>query len=177
MKINKKLIKMIFGISLLSFLVLSIAWAALAPGKKAPDFKLESTSGKQITLAQLKANPAKKGSYRVVLVDFWATWCPPCRESIPFLQKMHDKYSKKGLVVAGISLDDNIQEVKTYAKNNKLKYTLLLDKDKKAAKKYGVSSIPTIFLIDKSGKIKYVHVGLSEDLEKQLEKEIKLLLK
>ncbi|MHB1458907.1 MAG: TlpA disulfide reductase family protein [Armatimonadota bacterium] len=163
---------------LLIFAVITTAFAALTPGKKAPDFTLKSITGKQVTLKQLRTDPLSKKQLKVILIDFWATWCPPCREEVPLLQKLHQKYSKKGLSVVGISVDDNGAEaVKPFAKEYGLKYNMLLDPTAKIAKKYLIRPIPTTYLIDKQGIIRYVHVGFNSSMEKQLEKEINELLK
>lgn len=163
---------------LLIFAFITGAFAALTPGKKAPDFTLKSITGKQVTLQQLRADPFNKKRSRVVLIDFWATWCPPCKEEVPHLQKLHEKYGKKGLSVVGIAVDhDGAVSVKPFAKENGLKYNMLLDPDTKTAKKYLIRPIPTTYIIDRQGIIRYVHVGFNPGMEKQLETEIKELLK
>ncbi|MHB0999334.1 MAG: peroxiredoxin family protein [Armatimonadota bacterium] len=156
---------------------LTAVYAALSAGTKAPEFKLKSINGKTVTLSQLRNDPINKGAKRVVLLDFWATWCPPCRNEVPHLQKLHEKYGKKGLVVVGIALDDGgASDVKPFAKENGLKYTMLVDPAGTTAKKYGVRPIPTTFIIGKDGVIKNMHLGFSPGMEDELEKEIKALL-
>ena len=129
----------------------------------------------------------------VVLIDFWATWCPPCREEIPHLQKLHEKYHSTegngGLVLIGIALErGGVKTLKRFAKEQKLTYILLPESTAKsdtkellktvkgAAKSYKVSGIPTTYIIDAQGVIKKVHVGFSTGTEKELEKEIVELL-
>lgn len=163
---------------LLSIAIFSMAVAALTPGKKAPDFTLKSITGKQVSLQQLRTDQQNKKTPKVVLIDFWATWCPPCKEETPYLQKLHEKYGKKGVSIVGISVDDNGAEaVKPFAKQNGLKYNLLLDPDTKTAKKYLIRPIPTTYLIDRQGIIRYVHVGFDQGMEKQFDTEINELLK
>ena len=178
MKITyRKCLSMIAGV-LLSLVVITSAIAALNPGKKAPDFILKSITGKQVSLQQLRIDPLNKKLPKVLLVDFFATWCPPCKDETPHLQQLHEKYGKKGVSIVGIALDDNGAEaVKPFAKENGLKYNLLLDPDAKAARKYLIRPIPTTYLIDRQGIIRYVHVGFNPGMEKQLETEIKELLK
>jgi peroxiredoxin len=151
--------------------------ANLSNGDKAPDFRLAGLDGKAVKLADLQTD-SKSGTKRVVLLDFWATWCPPCRAETPHLQKLHEKYAKQGLIVVGISQDsDGAKSVRPYAEKNKLTYTQLLDQKHEAARKYGVSSIPTTFVVGRDGKIKSVHLGFAPGMEKRLEEEVVKLLK
>lgn len=156
----------------------STVQAVLSDGKKAPDFKLTSIDGKTISLSDLDKDPAKKGASRVVLLDFWATWCPPCREEAPQLQKLHEKYGKKGLAVVGVALDKGgADDVKPFVKKHKLTYTMLVDPSSRIARQYGIRGIPTTYMIDKKGTIRNVHVGYSAGIGKDLEKEAQALLK
>lgn len=158
-------------------LVVSITQANLSKGDTAPDFRLAGLDGKPVKLTDLQRD-AKKGTKRVVLLDFWATWCPPCRAEVPHLQRLHEKYGRKGLVVVGISQDaDGAKAVKPFADKHKLTYVQLLDQKHEAARKYKVGPIPTTYIIGPDGKIKSVHLGYVPGMEKALEEEIKSLLK
>mgnify|MGYP001077504930 CR=1 FL=1 len=167
---------------LLLVLVLAVAvtglQANLTSGSKAPDFKLRDLDGKEKKFADIQKDPKKKGANRVVLLDFWATWCPPCRAEVPHLQKLHEKYGKKGLVIVGVAQDsDGAKAVKPFAAKNKLTYVNLVDPKHEVARKYKVGPIPTTYLIDRKGVIRYVHLGFAPGMEKDLEEEIKALLK
>jgi len=165
----------------LLFVVLAVALtgvqANLSKGDKAADFKLPGVDGRNVRLSDLQ-KPSKKGAKRVMLLDFWATWCPPCREEVPYLQKLHQKYAKKGLLVVGIAQDsDGAKSVKPFAKKNKLSYLQLVDAKHEAARAYRVGPIPTTYIIDGSGVIRSVHLGFAKGMEKDLEEEIQALLK
>lgn len=137
---------------------------------KAPDFKLDTIDGKTVSLSDYKG--------KVVLVEFWATWCPPCRMTIPEVEKLREKFKGKDLVVLGISIDqgENVREqVKDFVREFKLTFPVLLG-NKKIADLYGVRTIPTLFLLDKNHKVARVYMGYSPDLEEVLEKEIEALL-
>lgn len=137
----------------------------------APDFSLESLTGDMISLSQFKG--------QVVLVDFWATWCPPCRQSIPELVKLQEKYRENGLIILGLSLDDpqqaNNEYLRAFAKHFKINYPILranLD----VVKAYNGNvqmAIPTLFVVARDGKMVDRHVGFSPGA---LEKSIKKLL-
>lgn len=123
----------------------------------APNFKLKNLDGKEISLSQFRG--------RVVVLDFWATWCPPCRMSIPELVQLQKKYRDKGLVVIGISLDDPSESSNMFLKAFKQKFSMnynVLRYDSQVMKDYfGTESpaIPTMFLIDREGRIRDKLVG------------------
>jgi peroxiredoxin len=165
-------------VAALCALVLTAAWAALSKGAKAPDFKLRSIDGKTLTLSQIRKDPNKKGAYRVVLLDFWKTTCPPCLTELPHYQAFSQKYGSKGLAVVGIALDPGgVSDVKPFVQQQKLTYTMLVDPDGIAAGPYGVRYTPTTFIIDKKGIIQAAYVGYMPGLEQTMENQIKALLK
>jgi len=166
---------------LLAFiLVVGIAGlqANLSKGDKSPDFTLPKLDGKEVKLSDLQQNPNKKGEKQVVVLDFWATWCPPCRDETPHLQKLHEKYGKKGLVVVGVAQDsDGAKSVKPFVEKNKLTYVQLIDSKHEVARKYKVGPIPTTYIIDRKGVIRVVQLGFAPGMEKDMEEEIEALLK
>ena len=171
--------KLYIAIGLLAVLVFAVTslQANLSKGDKAPDFRLASLDGKAVSLTDLRKDP-KTGKNRAVVLDFWATWCPPCREETAHLQKLHEKYAEKGLVVVGISVDsDGKNAVKPFVQKNRLTYTQLLDQKHEAARSYRVGPIPTTYFIGRDGKIKSVQLGFAPGMEKGMEEDVKDLLK
>jgi peroxiredoxin len=139
-------------------------------GDMAPDFSLEDLSGNPVSLE------ASKGS--VVVLDFWATWCPPCLMSIPELVDLQQKYGEKGLVILGISLDDPEQisngDLLDFKKRLQINYTILRA-DWKVMEDYfssGDASIPTLFVIDRKGRIVDKHVGFRPGMVEESLKEL-----
>lgn len=170
--------KIVLAVLLLSLMVGTAVYAAIKEGAKAPDFKLESISGKTLSLEEIRKDPKVKGANRVVLLDFWATWCPPCKRELPHLQKLHEKYGKKGLVVVGVAMDrGGMGDVKPFVKEQKLTYTILVDPKGTTKSDYGIQYFPTTVIVDKKGIVRKVHIGYSDGMEKDLEKEILALLK
>jgi thiol-disulfide isomerase/thioredoxin len=132
----------------------------------APDFTLQDLSGKKVTLSGLKGS--------VVLLEFWATWCPPCRASIPGIERLHKTYGNKGLTVLAISFDEGgWDKVRDFVAEHKITYSVLKGTDDVSAK-YLVRMIPAAYLVDKQGIIRKQYMGAGSDEE--LEKEIKALL-
>ena len=113
---------------------------------------------------------------QVVLVDFWASWCEPCKVALPQYNRLYQKYSKKGLVVWGINEDDEKSDGKSFIQEHPVKFPTSYDVEKKLAKKVGLKTMPTSFIIGKDGKVHYVHEGFREGDEAELETLIKKLL-
>jgi peroxiredoxin len=132
----------------------------------APDFTLQDLSGRSVRLADFKG--------KVVLVEFWATWCPPCRESIPAMERMHKTYGSKGLVILSISLDaGDWADVKEFAEAAGITYRVLKGTDE-VMEQYMVRSIPSAFLVNRQGLIAKQYIGGGYD--DYIEKEIRSLL-
>ena len=135
--------------------------------ESAPDFTLKSIDGEEITLSRLRG--------KIVFIDFWATWCAPCRESIPHLVHLYKKYSEKGFEIIGVSVDKKgVDPVRRFAKSLDIPYPIVMapaDLDKQ----YGVSALPTGFLIDKEGRIQEKFVGFSPKISDELDSRISAL--
>lgn len=128
--------------------------------KKAPDFTLDViNSTDSISLSKLRGT--------VVLLDFWATWCPPCKKSLPYLSKLEGKY--KNLKVIAVNIDDDRESALNFIKENNLNLTAVYDADKTVVSAYDIPEMPTAYLIDQYGKIKYTHSGYTEESIKKLE--------
>ncbi len=138
----------------LSFILSLNTLSANTPdNKKAPDFALKTLDGKTVKLSDYKG--------KIVIIDFWATWCPPCRKGIPDLIDLQKNYSKD-LVIVGISLDQErtIKDLKPFIENYGINYPVVLG-DEKVVKDYGgINAIPTSFIVDRKGFIVDSHVGL-----------------
>ena len=113
-----------------------------------------------------------------MLVDFWGTFCEPCKKSFPKLQDLNTKYASSGLSIVGISEDeaDDKDKIPGFADTYGAKFTLGWDEDKSVAKSYKPQTMPSSFLIDKKGVVRYAHVGFHDGEEVEVEKEIKELL-
>jgi len=151
---NKRLIAILVVI-LTAGLVITGCTAGSEPtatvGNVAPDFQLQNLDGQPITLSGLKGNP--------VLINFWATWCGPCVSEMPHLQKIHNEWSDRGLVVLAINIGDSAAEVEQFLHDHNLSLPVLLDTKEVVAQKYGIRPIPTTFFLDKDGIIQVKVIG------------------
>ena len=126
----------------------------------APDFTLKTLDNEEISLSGLRG--------KVVLLDFWATWCGPCRESIPHLVQLQKNYQEKGVQVIGLSVDKGDgSAVRNFVKSMEIPYPVVMTPED-VARNYGVSSLPTTFLIDKEGKIRDKMIGFSSAVASQM---------
>jgi peroxiredoxin len=143
--------------------------AAVTPSAPAPDFTLHSLGGTNLRLQEQRG--------RVVMVNFWATWCAPCRQEMPQLNKLYDKYRASGFVLLGVNIDDDAGRAAEVATKLGLKFPVLLDTDKAVSRSYELSSMPTTVLIDRDGRVRYLHRGYVQGYENLYEQQIRELLK
>lgn len=152
-----------FHAALLAMLFLWAPGLILARADVAPDWSLQDLTGKTVRLSDFKG--------KVVILDFWATWCPPCRAEIPHFIALQEKYDRQGLIVIGVSVDQTgLRSVADFALRNQMTYPIVMG-DQATAESYGgVEVIPTTFVIDRQGNIVGRHVGFTD--EKIFEAEI-----
>ncbi len=147
---SKLIIRTSRGVFLDKYAQVNEEMAAPYPGYRAPDFALPDLNGKTVRLSELRGKP--------VLLNFWATWCPPCRKEIPDLQKFHEQYGDK-IVLLGINWGEDTEEVKRFLKRYGATYPTLMDEKGKFFVLYQLTGLPTSFWIDEQGIIRGVWLG------------------
>ena len=140
---------------------------ALDAGSKAPDFELPGTQG-TVKLSNTTGS--------VVYVDFWASWCGPCRQSFSWMNEIQEKYRAQGLKIIGVNLDAKNDDAKKFLAQIPAKFIIAFDSKGVVPKNYGVKGMPTSFLIGRDGKIIFQHLGFKEADRASLEKQIKVAL-
>jgi peroxiredoxin len=152
-----------------ALLAAGAAQSALSPNAPAPDFTLRSLDGPNLRLAEQRG--------RVVLVNFWATWCGPCKQEMPHLNRLYDKYRSSGFVLLGVNVDESPQLAAGTAGRMGLRFPVLFDADKTVSKLYDLQSMPATVLIDRDGKVRFLHRGYRDGLEQSYERQIRELVK
>jgi peroxiredoxin len=143
--------------------------AAITPSTAAPDFALRSLEGPNLRLQEQRG--------RVVMVNFWATWCGPCRIEMPHLARLYEKYRASGFQLFGVNIDEDPRQAATVATKLGLHFPVLLDTEKRVSKLYDLSTMPSTVLIDRNGRVRYIHRGYRDGYEDTYEKQIRELLK
>ncbi len=136
---------------------------ALTIGVSAPEFRLADLRGQEVSLSQFKG--------KVVILDFWATWCGPCRMSMPVLEKLQQEHPND-LKLLAINLEESRDDVRDYVARRNIRTTVLLDSSGSVGRVYGSESIPMQVLIDKKGIVRDIKVGFSPRLGDQLRKQL-----
>lgn len=142
--------------------------AAIGSGT-APDFTLRTTAGGNLRLQEQRG--------RVVMVNFWATWCGPCKIEMPHLVRLYEKYRASGFQLLGVNIDDDPRNAMAGATKLGITFPVLLDGDKRVAKLYDLSTMPTTLLIDRDGTLRHVHRGYREGYELTYDQQVRELLK
>jgi thiol-disulfide isomerase/thioredoxin len=156
----------LFGLALV--LLLASSARALAPGDAPPAIDMPDQAGKKVDLNELKG--------KVVLVDFWASWCGPCKQEMPVLEELHKKYAKQGLVIIGVNIDNNAKKMNNFLRGTPASFRIVHDRKLAVAAKYEPETMPSSYFIGRDGKIRYVHEGFRKKDAEELEQRIKTLL-
>lgn len=138
-------------------------------GKPAPQVLLDLVDGGKFNLAEHKGKD-------IVVMDFWATWCPPCRASMPIMIEITDKYKAKGVVFYGVNVGDEVDGVKEFLQKTGLKFNVAMDLKNEAASNYGARLIPMSVIVGKDGTIQAAHLGLAPDFPQRFAKELDSLV-
>jgi peroxiredoxin len=164
---NKRKAIVLF-LSVLIFFATGMARGA-GQGEKAPDFTGKTLSGKNVKLSELRG--------RTVLINFWGTWCAPCKEELPYFNRLYGKYRGIGLEILAVNIDKVVSQAARMSGNLGLTFPVVLDPAGDLSDLYRIRSMPTTFVVGKDGMIRYVHWGFGPNDPSRYESEIKSLLK
>jgi thiol-disulfide isomerase/thioredoxin len=149
--------------------VLAPSHASNAAAGPAPAFTLAQRGGGQVSLADLRG--------KVVLVNFWATWCGPCRKEMPLLEQIHKKYAPLGLVMVGINVEEDGRLFDTFLKDVPVSFPILLDPKNGVSKLYDVAAMPSTVIIDRKGNVRYLHQGYQPGDENAYQDMVRTLIR
>lgn len=146
-----------------------VTGAAAELNSPAPDFTLKSLDGKNLKLSEMAGN--------VVLINFWASWCGPCREEMPLLNALHKKYEPLGFTVFGVNVEEDVKAAKGFLKNFPVDFPVLLDNTNQVSKQYKVIAMPTTVVVDRDGNMRYLHQGYKSGDEVKYRQMVKTLVR
>jgi thiol-disulfide isomerase/thioredoxin len=166
MKLNARLLCLVT-------LTVAPAFAAtvdtLRTGAPAPEFQLKSNSGKPVSLASLKG--------QIVLVNFWASWCGPCRKEMPILEQLNRQYRGKGVTLVGVNVEPDSAAAADWLKATPVSFPILFDVDSKVSKLYQVEGMPNTVILDRKGNVRYIHRGYRAGAENEYLDQIRALIR
>lgn len=160
--------KWIRAVALGSALVVS-SMVGASTNAVAPTFTLPSRAGDNVSLESLKG--------KVVMLNFWASWCGPCRTEMPLLEQMHKRYSSLGFTMVGVNVEANTADAERWLKDTPVSFPVLFDRESKVSKMYDVSAMPSTVFIDRKGNVRYLHKGYKAGDEGEYLNQIRALLK
>jgi peroxiredoxin len=149
--------------------IATTASAANTTKSPAADFTLKSNSGSNIKLSELRG--------QVVMINFWASWCGPCRQEMPLLEQLYKKYQPMGFTLLGVNVEDDPNEATKWLKGKEVSFPILFDNESKVSELYNVSAMPTTLIIDRDGNMRYYHRGYVPGTEDEYQQQIRTLLK
>ncbi|MEW8085578.1 MAG: TlpA disulfide reductase family protein [Candidatus Thiodiazotropha endolucinida] len=135
----------------------------------APDFTLKSREGVNIKLSELRG--------QVVMVNFWASWCGPCRQEMPLLQQLFDRYQSLGFSLLGVNVDGDRAAADKMLSDLPVSFPILYDDRSKVSKQYQVKAMPSTFMVDRDGRIRYLHKGYKPGYEEEYQQQIRQLFR
>ena len=153
----------------LSLSLPGMAVAAATPGSAAPDFSLAARDGGKVRLADLKG--------QVVMINFWATWCGPCRQEMPLLAQLNAKYEPLGFTLLGVNVEPDSAAAVTWLKGMPVTFPILFDTSSVVAGSFGVEGMPSTVFVDRKGQVRYIHRGYKPGDEARYADMIRSLVK
>jgi peroxiredoxin len=158
----------VLGALLIVLTATSVASSGLA-GQAAPDFVLKSASGENLRLSEYRGD--------VVMINFWATWCGPCRQEMPLLDELQSRYNRVGFNLLGVNIDDDSRKAMQMVKELGVSFPVLFDETKEVSELYDVKVMPTTILVDREGTVRHIHHGYKPGYEDKYLTEIRSLLR
>ncbi len=164
MKIKNLMAGLVFSV----FAAASLASSGME-GQMAPDFVLKSSSGENLRLSEYRGD--------VVMINFWATWCGPCRQEMPLLDELYARYQRVGFNLLGVNIDDDSQRAMRMVDELGIRFPVLFDERKEVSELYNVEAMPATILVDREGIVRYVHHGYKPGYEDRYLDQIRSLLR
>ena len=163
-----KIKNLTLGLLVTVFAATSLASSGLE-GQLAPDFALKSSTGENLRLSEYRGD--------VVMINFWATWCGPCRQEMPLLDELYTRYERVGFNLLGVNIDDDSRRAMQMVEDLGVSFPVLFDARKEVSKLYEVEAMPVTVLVDREGNVRHVHHGYKPGYEDKYLDQIRSLLR
>jgi peroxiredoxin len=163
-----KIKNLTLGLLVTVFAATSLASSGLE-GQTAPDFALKSSTGENLRLSEYRGD--------VVMINFWATWCGPCRQEMPLLDELYSRYERVGFNLLGVNIDDDSRRAMQMIEELGVSFPVLFDARKEVSKLYEVEAMPVTVLVDREGNVRYVHHGYKPGYEEKYLDQVRSLLR
>jgi peroxiredoxin len=151
-------------------LLASLAWGAQTLSGPAPGFTLDSSDGERVSLGSLKG--------KVVMVNFWATWCVPCRQEMPHLQALYERYNSLGFELLAVNVEkDNAAGARKWLEETPVTFPVLFDTNNEVTKLYKVQTMPSTVLVARDGTMRFIHHGYKPGYESEYQTQVRALLR
>lgn len=164
MKLKNTIIALVFSV----FAASSLASSGLQ-GQPAPDFALKSSTGENLRLSEYRGD--------VVMINFWATWCGPCRQEMPLLDALYTRYERVGFNLLGVNIDDDSRRAMRMVEELGVSFPVLFDARKEVSELYDVDAMPVTVILDRQGTVRYVHQGYKPGYEDKYLDQVRSLLR
>jgi peroxiredoxin len=158
-----------FSVVVLGALLASFAWASDRLSGPAPDFTLKSRDGDAVTLSKHKGD--------VVMINFWATWCVPCRQEMPHLEAIYERYHNLGFELLAVNVEDNPQGARKWLEETPVTFPVLFDPKNEVSKLFKVQTMPTTVLVGRDGTMRFIHHGYKPGYEGDYQTQVRALLR
>jgi thiol-disulfide isomerase/thioredoxin len=149
-------------------LIVSVAHADALEGA-APNFTLTSRGGENLKLSEYRGD--------VVMINFWASWCGPCRQEMPLLNALYERYKPLGFTILGVNVEEDSSQAKTLLADVPVDFPILFDNTNKVSQLYHVEAMPSTILVDRNGNMRYLHQGYTPGTEKDYEQQVRALIR
>ena len=167
-RLGRRFLKVFATLALTVFAASSLASSGMQ-GQPAPDFALKSSTGDNLRLSEFRGD--------VVMINFWATWCGPCRQEMPLLDELYQRYNRVGFNLLGVNIDDDSNRAMAMISELGVDFPVLFDSSKEVSRLYNVDAMPVTVLVDREGNVRFVHQGYKPGYEEKYLNEVRALLR
>ncbi|RMF98095.1 MAG: TlpA family protein disulfide reductase [Gammaproteobacteria bacterium] len=151
------------------WLLAAPATAGEALSGPAPDFTLRDRNGQPVSLSDFRG--------QVVLINFWATWCGPCRKEMPLLEQLYQRYQSLGFTLLGVNVEEGDVDAEAFLRETPVSFPVLFDPENRVSQLYDVSAMPSTVLVDRQGRLRFLHQGYQPGYENTYQDQIRLLVR